>query len=123
MSRVETFAEFSDRVYEILTKVASNKGYALRDKGEALFKFVEDEFGGHALGEVVYKAVRFNHKKEPEDLVKIAAWAYLVWANATVGVASAPLNGPTYDTHPSDAPPGIPDSPPVVADVLRGVWR
>lgn len=33
----------------------------------------------HALGEIIYKAVRYHHKRDPEDLVKIAAWAELVW--------------------------------------------
>jgi len=33
----------------------------------------------HALGEIVYKARRYAAKRNVEDVLKIAAWAYLIW--------------------------------------------
>jgi hypothetical protein len=33
----------------------------------------------HPLGEIIYKVVRYNWKHDPKDLIKIAAWAELVW--------------------------------------------
>ena len=34
---------------------------------------------GHALGEIIYKVRRYAARRNAEDLVKIVAWAYLVW--------------------------------------------
>ena len=48
----------------------------------ALYEFVRDHVGqsphAHALGEIIYKAVRFARKGNIEDVQKIAAWAFLV---------------------------------------------
>ena len=43
--------------------------------------FVAETAGGpgHALDEIIYKVRRYAARRDPADLVKIAAWAYLVW--------------------------------------------
>lgn len=38
----------------------------------------------HPLGEIVFKAVRYSRQGNPEDLVKIAAWAKVVWEGECV---------------------------------------
>jgi hypothetical protein len=44
-----------------------------------LMEFTNKFFPGHAGGEIVYKAIRYGRKKDKADLLKIAAWAYLLW--------------------------------------------
>ena len=46
-----------------------------------LYQFVSETVGGpgHALGEMIFKIRRYAARRDPEDLLKIAAWAYLVW--------------------------------------------
>ena len=46
-----------------------------------MYAFVAETAGGpgHALGEIIYKTRRYAARRDSEDLVKIAAWAYLVW--------------------------------------------
>lgn len=34
---------------------------------------------GHTLGEITYKTIRYAKRRDPNDLLKVAAWAYLVW--------------------------------------------
>ena len=34
---------------------------------------------GHALGEITYKVIRYAKRRDPNDLLKIAAWAFLIW--------------------------------------------
>jgi len=76
---------FLNTVRELLENTAKSKGYnaeGLQGRN-ALYEFIYHQLGlnthTHALGEIVYKAVRYNSKKNEEDLVKIAAWALLVW--------------------------------------------
>jgi len=75
------FEEFSVEVREQLEGKARRKGY--NETGvegrNLLFEFNFQFFPGHAQGEIVYKLVRGLEKKDPEDLVKVAAWAYLIW--------------------------------------------
>jgi hypothetical protein len=33
----------------------------------------------HAIGEIIYKAVRYSKRGDKDDLVKIAAWAFLIY--------------------------------------------
>lgn len=77
-----TFAQFVSEVRALLEPTASRKGYSATgvDGPNQLFEFVK-AFGSshHALGEIVYKAVRYNAKRNPEELTKIAAWAWLAW--------------------------------------------
>jgi hypothetical protein len=78
-----TFAAFMAQVCELLEGTASGKGYNASgaDGVNELYAFVQTMNGneGHALGEIVYKARRFAAKGNIEDIVKAAAWAYLVY--------------------------------------------
>ena len=80
-----TFDEFCTHVHGLLNGTAQAKAYNTTgaDGPNQLYEFVQSKIssGGaaHALGEVVYKAVRYQAKGNPEDLLKIAAWAFLAW--------------------------------------------
>jgi hypothetical protein len=80
----DAFANFQTLVADLLLKKAVEKGYSGGGKagGRKLIDFVAEEIAdgdGHALGEIVYKARRYKNKRNPEDLVKVAAWAFLAW--------------------------------------------
>lgn len=62
---------FFDSVKAKLNGVAKEKGY--NDNLEQLTGIE------HHIGEIIYKAVRYRSKKDPDDLVKIAAWALLIF--------------------------------------------
>lgn len=78
-----TFQEFTAEVEKLLGGTAAGKGYSATgaDGPNQLYEFVQSMNGGHqhALGEIVYKARRFGAKGNEEDILKAAAWAYLVW--------------------------------------------
>jgi hypothetical protein len=78
-----SFDNFAAEVRALLEPTAAGKGYNQTgaDGPNELFDFVEALAGGygHALGEIVYKARRFASKGNPEDVLKIAAWAFLIW--------------------------------------------
>jgi hypothetical protein len=84
-----TYAEFCKQVETLLAPTAAGKGYSTTglDGQNALYEFVADvaQGPGHGLGEIVYKAVRYSRKKNPEDVLKIAAWAFLVWRHHEEG--------------------------------------
>ena len=72
---ITALKEFQAKMDIMLTGTALAKGYNLRD----MDKFMSDNFGdNHALGEIIYKAIRFKRKKDVDDLVKIASWAFLI---------------------------------------------
>ena len=72
-----TFNKFMGGVNEVLSGKAQDKGYAEGPDGpNPLFEMTGDM---HATGEIIYKAVRYRAKKNPEELLKIAAWAFLIW--------------------------------------------
>jgi len=76
--------KFFTEVRTLLSQTAQEKGYNTEgSETNQLYEFVYSTLGvhqhTHALGEVVYKALRYSRKKDPDDLVKIAAWALLVW--------------------------------------------
>ena len=71
---LKQFPVFAESSLELLDGVAEKKGY----DGE-LFKFCQRMGLSHAEGEIIYKVVRYNRKHNPEDLVKIASWAFLIW--------------------------------------------
>lgn len=73
--------EFRIKVAELLDN-GGVKGYntALRSICKAL---------PHALGEIIYKAVRYHAKHDLRDLVKIAAWAELEWESANANRAGS----------------------------------
>jgi hypothetical protein len=77
-----SFEEFMEEARELVLGRAKEKGY--NDKGEDkndLMAFTNQFFPGHAYGEVVYKLIRYQRKKNKEDLLKAAAWIYLIWKN------------------------------------------
>lgn len=73
-------SSFFVEVERLLESTAKDKGYSANGpKNNPLMNFMDEFFPDHALGEIVYKSVRFKSKKNPEDLAKIAAWAALLW--------------------------------------------
>lgn len=78
-----TFREFMSQVEELVNGTAAQKGYSPNgpDGPNLLFEFVEHVTGGphHAIGEGIYKLVRYEAKHNPEDLLKAAAWCFLAW--------------------------------------------
>ena len=77
------FDEFCAAVYGLLSQTAAMKSYNRTgtDGPNPLYEFVREMSGSdaHALGEIVYKAKRFSAKRDIEDVLKIAAWAFLIW--------------------------------------------
>lgn len=76
--------KFLTHIKLTLTTDAIKKGYAegnaLEANGRRLYDFIQDYAGdGHALGEIIYKVTRFRRKHDPVDMIKTAAWAFLVW--------------------------------------------
>ena len=77
-----TYDDYTAKVKTLLDNSARQKCYndTGTDGPNQLFDFIyEITEMGHALGEIIYKVIRYNAKKNPEDLEKISAWAYLVW--------------------------------------------
>lgn len=77
-----TWAEFTKHVEALLAPTASAKGYNTTgiDGQNQLYEFVQSFAGNHhALGEIVYKAKRYAAKGNPEDILKAAAWCFLIW--------------------------------------------
>lgn len=71
---------FFSHVRQLLGGTANGKGYSQNGNGRALIDSVAEECGeGHALGEIRYKLVRWRRKRNPDDIAKIAAWAFLEW--------------------------------------------
>lgn len=77
-----TFDDFVSEVRGLLEPTASGKGYNATgvDGANDLYEFIQSMTGGHghALGEIVYKARRYAAKGNREDVLKIAAWAFLI---------------------------------------------
>lgn len=78
-----TYDGFCLHVQALLGGVAESKGYngtGVNGHND-LYRFVHAVSGSHAhgIGEIIHKAVRYMRKRNPEDLLKIAAWAYLCW--------------------------------------------
>lgn len=77
-----TYSEFSKRVGALMERSARQKAYNSTgvDGPNQLFDFIYSVAeAGHALGEIIYKVIRYKAKKNPTDLEKVAAWAFLVW--------------------------------------------
>jgi len=76
-----TFDQFMSEVRDLMEAKARTKGYhdSTADGPNQLFEFVEEHCPGHAEGEIIYKVVRYLSKRDPTDLLKIAAWAFLKW--------------------------------------------
>ena len=79
------FETFCNEVITQLTDKAPEKNYSTAGLvGEnTLYDAVQEMCGGHhhGCGEIVYKARRFLAKGHSEDLIKIAAWSYLIWVH------------------------------------------
>ncbi len=77
------FPSFCEAVRDLLDETAAAKGYNQTGlaRPNPLYAFVAETARGpgHALGEIIYKVRRYAARRNPEDLVKVAAWAYLVW--------------------------------------------
>lgn len=74
MSTLAKFESFTAGARRLMDEVAKEKGY-----DSDLLSFCQKMRLTHAEGEIIYKLVRYNRKRNPEDLLKIAAWAYLMW--------------------------------------------
>lgn len=83
MRKDRTFQQFMEDVKGLCENRAREKRYSQTgvDGQNHLYEFVQDLSGGHqhALGEIVYKVKRFAAKGNDEDILKVAAWAYLIW--------------------------------------------
>lgn len=77
------FDAFVSQLRSQLTDKAVSKGYASSltpdPPPSPTFTFIRDNFGHHALGEIVMKCLRYKSRGNLEDLIKIAAWAFLEW--------------------------------------------
>jgi hypothetical protein len=77
-----TFDEFVAEVHGKINGTAAEKGYNRTgaDGPNQLYRFVSDTVGGdaHAIGECLYKLTRYAAKGNPEDLIKTAAWCFLI---------------------------------------------
>lgn len=77
------FREFTDEVRKLLESAASKKGYNQTGANgpNELYTFINNMNNGpgHPAGEIIYKIQRYMNLKDKNDLLKIAAWAYLIW--------------------------------------------
>ncbi len=71
------YTAFCARAGTLLNGRADEKGYAARGDGRDLMDFIADRGLTHAEGEIIYKVLRWHSRRNPEDLQKIAAWAFL----------------------------------------------
>ena len=80
-----TFEAFCTEVKASLTSAAASKGYNATgvDGENRVYAVIHAATGGHghAIGEIVYKALRYARKRDPMDVVKIAAWAFLIFTH------------------------------------------
>jgi hypothetical protein len=80
----DAFDAYVRQVRGLLDQTANRKGYngSGPDGSNPLYQFIQTFIGGHrdahALGEVVYKVVRFVSTGNREDLLKASAWLFLV---------------------------------------------
>ena len=77
-----TFDTFVAAVREQLEGQAAAKGYNTTnvDGPNQLFEFLQTHTDSyHAIGEIIYKSIRYAKKRNIEDIVKVAAWAFLVY--------------------------------------------
>lgn len=83
MNIMQSLGNFFDELYAIVGGKAQQKGYASLNakdsSGRETLDFVKQHAPGHAEGEMMYKIIRWTKKRQPEDLLKLAAWAFLVW--------------------------------------------
>lgn len=82
--RERDLSSFVAKVAESLNGKASSKGYSSggADGPNPVNEFMQVYFPGHALGEIIYKVIRYQKRGNLEDLEKAAAWLYLTWREA-----------------------------------------
>lgn len=77
------YVTFCNQVEDLLNHAAKSKGYNTTgtDGENQVYDFIKTVNGndGHAIGEVIYKLIRWTRKGNPEDLLKACAWIYLTW--------------------------------------------
>jgi hypothetical protein len=80
-SFVESLERFQIAMNDILINAAKAKGYHGSElDGRKLYDEILYLAGeGHASGEIIYKLTRYRRVKDPKDIVKVAAWAFLIW--------------------------------------------
>ena len=80
---ISPFLKFSNEVRDLLEYTAVEKGYNTTgaDGPNQLYDFINtmNAGPGHPAGEIIYKIQRYMRKKDKKDLLKIAAWAFLIW--------------------------------------------
>ena len=78
-----TYEQFMSDVAALLNGTAAGKGYSAngQDGPNQLYEFVRDISGGHqhAQGEIIYKVKRYAAKGNLEDIIKAAAWCFLIY--------------------------------------------
>ena len=99
-SRDSSYDKFSSHVAKLIGAVAESKGY-----DDDLFDFVSSKVTAHhGLAEIIYKVVRYKEKGDMDDLVKIAAWAFLEWQGSPSRGFADPT--PTVDGVPTPTTDG-----------------
>ncbi len=74
-----SFQRFAREVQQSVHDYGKKKGY--RAERRDLFEFTVDcgAAKGHAVGEIIYKAIEFFRRPRKVLMVKIAGWAFLAW--------------------------------------------
>ena len=98
MSRI-TYKEFTRDVNMLLGGTASGKGYSEgADAPQEIYDFIIENLRTspyqHALGEIIYKTVRFARKGNIEDIKKVAAWAFLVAKHCSMVAEGTSFDAP-----------------------------
>ena len=77
-----TFDEFTQAVHRKVAGDALAKGYNRGgpDSENELYRFIQDTVAGdgHPIGEVIYKMRRYAARRDPDDVIKAAAWCFLI---------------------------------------------
>ena len=124
---IDSVETFFDLVKRKVIGEASDKGYGTSDE-QKMWSLDEAETVapgcGHALGEIKYKVNRYSKKRNPDDLVKIAAWAFLIWwkehnENQTIGLGDRIPTG-SLDL-PDDGKREITDTDEGIREECRGM--
>lgn len=94
---------YRDEIAKVIGGTAEEKGYR-GGRGQAempgmdgLSIFVREYLSGehqHALGEMLYKMVRFNRKRQLIDIVKAGAWGELIYNAAQPALTPAVVYEP-----------------------------
>lgn len=78
----DSFVRFTKGMLTVVTSKAQKKGYAQSNNGRAQYDAICTLRQGRddqSMTEIISKTVRWEALHNPEDLEKIAAWAFLAW--------------------------------------------